>query len=75
MAHLWKDPKGETVLEPSSYVDQNVSYLPGKSFTKTEVTDHNDDVAVLKQRLSELEKKLAEVQWLCYDKYLIFKFM
>ena len=56
MMHLCKDPKGETVLEPSSATDMNT-----KSAPMTDVTDHLNEIAGLKQQVIELEKKLAEV--------------
>lgn len=57
MIHLWKDPKGETVLEPSSPAD---TYRT-TNITTTEDTDPFDEVAGLKQQISELQKKLTEV--------------
>ena len=60
MVHLFKDPKGKTVLD-SSITDTKLSYAHTKSVSKAEVTDHLGDVAALKQRISELEKKLVEV--------------
>ena len=61
MVHLIKDPKGKTVLDSSSPADSKLSYIHTKSVSKAEVTDPHGDVAALKQRVSELEKKLAEV--------------
>ena len=58
MVYLCKDPKGEIVFEPSSTADRKLSSFQTKSVSKT---DHYDEVAALKQQLSELEKKLAEV--------------
>ena len=57
LVHLYKDPKGETVLDPSP-VSTSLS-LTRKSTFKT---DHDDEVAVLKQRPTEMEKKLSLVQ-------------
>ena len=60
MVHLFKDPKGKTVLD-SSTADTKLSYIHTKPVSKAAVTDHLGDAAALKQRISELEKKLAEV--------------
>ena len=57
MVHLVKDPKGETVFEPSSSTDRKLNIVP----TKGEVTGQVDEIIGLKQRISELEKKLKEV--------------
>ena len=58
MIHLLKDPKGETVLHPSSTGGT-------KRDTGIGVVDNMDEVAGLKQQVMELEKKLAEV-YLCW---------
>ena len=61
MVHLARDPKGETVLDPSSTTDRKLSSIPTKYVDKAEVTGHLDEVNSLKQRISQLEKKLEEV--------------
>ena len=60
MVHLARDPKGETVLE-SYTIDRKLSIIPTKHVSKAEVTSHHNEVVGLKQRISELEKKLKEV--------------
>ena len=57
LVHLYKDPKGETVLDPSP-VNTSLSLTRKTTFK----TDHDDEVAVLKRRLTEMEKKLSLVQ-------------
>ena len=61
MVHLARDPKGETVFDPSSTTDRKLCIIPTKYVDKAEVTGHLDEVVSLKQRISELEKKLKEV--------------
>ena len=61
MVHLVKDPKGETVLDPCSNTERKLSINPTKHVSKAEVTGHLGEVVDLKQRISELEKKLEEV--------------
>ena len=61
MVHLARDPKGETVLDASSTTDRRLSIIPTKHVSKSEVTSHHDEVIGLRQRISELEKKLEEV--------------
>jgi len=59
LVYLYKDPKGETVLDPSP-VGTNVDLT---TIHKTVTTiDHDDEVTKLKRRLTEMEKKLADVQ-------------
>ncbi len=58
MVHLYKDPEGETVLNPSSASDTHRA----ASMAFPTVTNNPDEVASLKQQISELEKKLAEVK-------------
>jgi len=53
LVYLYKDPKGESVLDPTS----TLSYV----HTTIGRTD-SDEIAALKQQLSEMEKKLADVQ-------------
>ena len=61
MVHLVKDPKGETVLDLSSSTDNKLSIITTKYVSKVEATGHLDEVVGLKQRITELEKKLDEV--------------
>ena len=61
MVHLFKNPEGQTVFDSPSITDTKLSYAHTKSVSNAEVKDHLGDVAALKQRISELEKKLAEV--------------
>lgn len=60
MIHLFKDPKGETVLDPSSTGDTCTTIVK-TSVPMTEVPNQVDGVTGLKQQISQLEKKLAEV--------------
>ena len=55
MVKLYQDPDGESTLKPSSKADSISTYNPTKS------VGHPDDVTSLKQQISELQKKLAEV--------------
>ena len=57
MVYLYKDPNGESIMSVAD-IKQNSRGPPAKC---SSTTDQNSDVAALKQRLSELEKKLAEV--------------
>lgn len=54
MVHLYKDPKGESVLEPS---DTNLSSTHLSSHSKTNQISEREVVS-LKQKISELEKQL-----------------
>lgn len=63
MVHLCKDPEGESVLGPSSAADTDLSSRPKSVSTAAEVTNHNSEVASLKQKISALEKQLAEVRF------------
>ena len=51
MVHLCRDPKGENVMDPSSTGGSNL----------TDAMDKADEIANLKQQISELQTKLAEV--------------
>ena len=51
MVHLCRDPEGENVMDPSSTGGTNL----------TDAMDKADEIANLKQQLSELQTKLAEV--------------
>ena len=57
MVHLIRDPKGETVMDHST----SKNYLQTKSVSNTGTTNQQEEVAQLKQRVSELEKELEEV--------------
>ena len=62
MVHLFRDPDGETALDPSSAgdIDENTrSHYP--MATKTNFTNHNNEVAGLKEQITRLEKELAKV--------------
>ena len=52
MAHLIKDPKGETVMGTTTTIDTPTYYIG--------TTNHQEEIAQLKQRVSELEKELVE---------------
>ena len=54
MIHLFKDPKGQTILNTSSTGDTKKDSITG-------VATNIDEVSGLKQQILELEKKLAEV--------------
>ena len=57
MVHIYKDPKGENAMDTSSESKpQSIKYT-----TRMDAID-TDEVAGLKQRVIELEKKLAEVR-------------
>ena len=63
MEHLIKNPRGEAVMEHSTTIDESKHHVGTKAVSKTETTCPimQDEVAPLKQRVSELEKKLEEV--------------
>lgn len=58
MVQLIKDPKGETVMDHSTTKDKS-SYHVGSQAISDAIMQ--DEVAQLKQRVSELEKELEEV--------------
>jgi hypothetical protein len=64
MIQLFKDPHGETALDHVSTGDVNVTLAAMKQTfaTTTEATSNADETAVLRQRITELEKKLSEVR-------------
>jgi hypothetical protein len=59
MVHLFKDPEGETVLEPSSATD-NFSSSTSKSVYTSEFTNNQDVIADLRQQISELKEKYCK---------------
>ena len=61
MAHLIKDPRGETVMDHSTTMDKP-NHIGTKAVSKTETTIVQDEVSQLKQRISELENELKEVR-------------
>ena len=66
MAHLIKDPKGETVMDNST-VGKPMQHVGIEAVIKTETTITQEEVAQLKQRASELEKEIARVRNYRYD--------
>jgi retron-type reverse transcriptase len=56
MVHLIQDPKGETVMDPSTAADAVMS-IQSKP-TSVAGPPSQDDVSKLKQRILELERKL-----------------
>lgn len=58
MVHLFKDPKGENVMV-STYATELTTTV--KSLPMIDDFDQFDEVAGLRKRITELEKKLAEV--------------
>ena len=60
MVSLGKDPKGETVLGGSAARDQNLSNLQNKTNSEfgTTTTTQTDELAALRERVVELEKRL-----------------
>ena len=69
MIHLSKDPQGQAALHTSSAGDTTISGI----------MNNIDEVAGLKQKITELEKKLAEVctilliSYTCVDAIISFK--
>ena len=61
MVHLVKDPEGETVMQSEA---PDTIQSPTAMFKSSDVNkQHNEDEVVkLRQRLSEMELKLAEVR-------------
>ena len=62
MVQLIKDPKEETVMDHSTTKDKSVHHSGSQAVFNAIL---QDEVAQLKQRVSELEKELEEVkiQW------------
>ena len=64
MVNLIRDPKGESVMEPSNSTDKAVQQQI--QILKPLTSSQQDEVARLKQRVTELEKelhgKVCEVQ-------------
>ena len=59
MVSLYKDPKGEVVLGDSNKPDQKLSSLQSKFVSETATTTtQQDELAALRERVAELEKKL-----------------
>ena len=57
MVHLVHDPKGETVMGPSTTADTAV-YIQTKPMSTTGPTSQQEEVAQLRQRVLELEREL-----------------
>ena len=53
MVRLYKDPKGEKVMEPSTTIQSTTKPAAG-------ISTHTTEIAGLKQQITELEKKLAD---------------
>ncbi len=51
MIHLRRDPDGDTVMEPTSTSGTYIS----------DTTDHTKEIASLRQQISELKERLAQV--------------
>ena len=63
MVSLCKDPKGEMVLGESNTSDQKLSSLQSKFVSETATTTtQQDELAALKERVAELEKKLKQTE-------------
>ena len=60
MVSLCKDPKSEKVLGESTTPNQTLSSLQGKTTSETGTTNHQDELAKLRERVAELEEKLKE---------------
>ena len=56
MVHLIRDPKGETVMGPSTDTAISIHTKP----TAANGPSSQDDVSQLKQRILELERKLQD---------------
>jgi hypothetical protein len=59
MIQLFKDPHGETALD---HVSTGDTLATMKQVTTTEAASNTDETTVLRQRITELERKLAGVQ-------------
>ena len=59
MLHLIRDPKGETVMGPSTTADTAV-HIQIKPLSMTGPTSQQEEVAQLKQRVLELERELRD---------------
>ena len=59
MLHLIRDPKGETVMGPSTTADTAV-HIQTKPLSMTGPTSQQEEVAQLKQRVLELERELRD---------------
>ena len=64
MVQLYKDPKGEAVLEPSSATDTQFS-TTGKSVHTSKATSHLDEIADLKRQISELRGRGGKGTYAC----------
>ncbi len=51
MIHLRRDPDGDTIMEPTSTSGTYIS----------DTTDHIKEIASLRQQISELKERLAQV--------------
>ena len=60
MVSLCKDPKGEMVLGDSTTPDQKLSNLQGNNSETATTTTQQDELAVLRERVAELEEKLKQ---------------
>ncbi len=58
MVHLIQDPKGETVMDPSTTADAVMSIQSRSRPTSTAGPPSQDNISQLKQRILELERKL-----------------
>ena len=62
MAQLIKDPRGETAMDRSTSKDKPMYHVGVKAVSKAETTIMQNEVAQLKERVSELEKELEDVR-------------
>ena len=60
MVYLHKDPQGENALKHSSGSGTRHA-SKGFSTAATVATEHHDEITAMKQQISQLETKLAEV--------------
>ena len=72
MVHLIQDPKGETVMGPSTTVD-TAMHIQTKPSSMTGPPSQQEEVAQLKQRILELERGLHGKGISCMQHSIIFQ--